>query len=178
MNLYEKATGLSSFVVLVSRMRLISGIFLWFTLLLGVRKFFKLGFFSSSIQNFFNVFQVLQLKEVNFILFFWEYLVDCIDCAAEASVVSAVNEGIEVARAIVPVRRPWVMISVNDDEDLHFRKAGMFSAILQVFQLFDYFIPCIICDSMLRINLPHQVPTQAEITSVVQNCNRKEKHMM
>ncbi|KAI5650921.1 hypothetical protein M9H77_36926 [Catharanthus roseus] len=49
--------------------------------------------------------------------------VDCIDCAAEASVVSAVNEGIEVARAIVPVRRPWVMISVNDDEDLHFRKA-------------------------------------------------------
>ena len=50
--------------------------------------------------------------------------VDCIDCAADASVVSAVNEGIEVAREIVPLRRPWVMISVNDDEDLHFRKAG------------------------------------------------------
>ncbi|KAL2459713.1 uncharacterized protein Fot_54457 [Forsythia ovata] len=49
--------------------------------------------------------------------------VDCIDCAAEASVVSAVNEGIEAARGIVPIRRPWVMISVNDDEDLHFRKA-------------------------------------------------------
>ncbi|PON93191.1 ABC transporter ABCE [Trema orientale] len=49
--------------------------------------------------------------------------VDCIDCAADASVVSAVNEGIEVAREIVPLRRPWVMISVNDDEDLHFRKA-------------------------------------------------------
>ncbi|KAL3829330.1 hypothetical protein ACJIZ3_018132 [Penstemon smallii] len=27
------------------------------------------------------------------------------------------------ARAILPIRRPWVMISVNDDEDLHFRKA-------------------------------------------------------
>ncbi|KAF5202859.1 hypothetical protein FRX31_007554, partial [Thalictrum thalictroides] len=50
--------------------------------------------------------------------------VDCIDCAAEASVVNAVNEGIDAAREIVEgIRRPWVMISVNDDEDLHFRKA-------------------------------------------------------
>ncbi|XP_060174010.1 uncharacterized protein LOC132604497 isoform X3 [Lycium barbarum] len=49
--------------------------------------------------------------------------VDCIDCAAETSVVNAVNEGIEAARALVHIRRPWVMISVNDDEDLHFRKA-------------------------------------------------------
>ncbi|MCD7464253.1 hypothetical protein HAX54_052345 [Datura stramonium] len=44
--------------------------------------------------------------------------VDCIDCAAEASVVNAVNEGIEAARALVPIRRPWVMISVNDDGDI------------------------------------------------------------
>ncbi|PKI47198.1 hypothetical protein CRG98_032420 [Punica granatum] len=51
--------------------------------------------------------------------------VDCIDCAADESVVGAVHEGIEVAREILPVRRPWVMISVNDDEDLHFRKAGV-----------------------------------------------------
>ncbi|XP_074281552.1 uncharacterized protein LOC141606359 isoform X2 [Silene latifolia] len=50
--------------------------------------------------------------------------VDCIDCAADASVVSAVNEGIGAAMDIVPLRRPWVMISVNDDEDLHFRKAA------------------------------------------------------
>ncbi|GMN55163.1 hypothetical protein TIFTF001_024287 [Ficus carica] len=49
--------------------------------------------------------------------------VDCIDCAAEASVVSAVNEGIEAAIEISSLPRPWVMISVNDDEDLHFRKA-------------------------------------------------------
>lgn len=52
------------------------------------------------------------------------FIVDCIDCAAEESVVNAVHEGIEAARSIVPIRRPWVMISVNDDEDLHFRKAG------------------------------------------------------
>ena len=50
--------------------------------------------------------------------------VDCIDCAADVSVVSAVNEGIDAALEIFPFRRPWVMISVNDDEDLHFRKAG------------------------------------------------------
>ncbi|KAG1326174.1 hypothetical protein COCNU_01G001080 [Cocos nucifera] len=50
--------------------------------------------------------------------------VDCIDCAADASVVNAVNEGIDAAMSIAAVQRPWVMISVNDDkEDLHFRKA-------------------------------------------------------
>lgn len=37
---------------------------------------------------------------------------------------NAVNEGIDAATTIFPIRRPWVMISVNDDEDLHFRKAG------------------------------------------------------
>ncbi|XP_047308138.1 uncharacterized protein LOC124911674 isoform X2 [Impatiens glandulifera] len=49
--------------------------------------------------------------------------VDCIDCAADGAVVNAVVEGIEAAREIVSIRKPWVMISVNDDEDLHFRKA-------------------------------------------------------
>ncbi|GJN35972.1 hypothetical protein PR202_gb24793 [Eleusine coracana subsp. coracana] len=50
---------------------------------------------------------------------------------ADASVVGAVNEGIDVATSIVPaVQRPWVMISVNDDcRDLHFRKAGAVSYI-------------------------------------------------
>ncbi|KAF3783275.1 hypothetical protein EJ110_NYTH32547 [Nymphaea thermarum] len=51
--------------------------------------------------------------------------VDCIDCAADESIVGAVREGIEIARQIVPIRSPWVMISVNDDEDLHFRKADI-----------------------------------------------------
>ncbi|KAJ0980578.1 hypothetical protein J5N97_008833 [Dioscorea zingiberensis] len=50
--------------------------------------------------------------------------VDCIDCAADASVVNAVSDGIDAACRIASVRRPWVMISVNDDRnDLHFRKA-------------------------------------------------------
>lgn len=55
---------------------------------------------------------------------------DCIDCAADAAVVSAVNDGIEAARGIVGLRRPWVMISVNDDDDLHFRKAGIYASFL------------------------------------------------
>ncbi|ONK78746.1 uncharacterized protein A4U43_C02F21990 [Asparagus officinalis] len=51
-------------------------------------------------------------------------IVDCIDCAAEDSVVNAVIDGINAALSIASVRRPWVMISVNDDrEDVHFRKA-------------------------------------------------------
>ncbi|KAG8502207.1 hypothetical protein CXB51_002161 [Gossypium anomalum] len=56
-------------------------------------------------------------------IYLFIFTVDCIDCAADPSVINAVNEGIETAREIVSIRRPWVMISVNDDEDLHFRKA-------------------------------------------------------
>lgn len=57
--------------------------------------------------------------------------VDCIDCAADEAVVSAVNDGIEAAREIVGLRRrPWVMVSVNDGEDLHFRKAGIHTPLL------------------------------------------------
>lgn len=56
---------------------------------------------------------------------------DCIDCAADAPVVNAVNEGIEAAMSIAMVKRPWVMISVNDDEeDLHFRKASTVASLL------------------------------------------------
>lgn len=58
------------------------------------------------------------------------FAVDCIDCAADGAVVSAVNDGIEAAKKIAGLRRPWVMVSVNDDEDLHFRKAGIHSSLL------------------------------------------------
>eukprot|EP00871_Galdieria_phlegrea_P005012 jgi/Galph1/5511/GphlegSOOS_G4190.1 len=55
--------------------------------------------------------------------------VDCIDCAADAAVLHAVDSGImsalEFAKNNVGVRlcRPLVMISINDDDDPHFRKA-------------------------------------------------------
>ncbi|KAI5067211.1 hypothetical protein GOP47_0017739 [Adiantum capillus-veneris] len=58
--------------------------------------------------------------------------VDCIDCAADPSVVKAVREGVDAATGIavtlypsgvLPVHKPWIMVSINDDEDVHFRKA-------------------------------------------------------
>ena len=57
--------------------------------------------------------------------------VDCIDCSADPAVVAAVNEGVDVAMAIgqsgIPgqhvTSRPWIMVSINDDDDPHFRKA-------------------------------------------------------
>ncbi len=57
--------------------------------------------------------------------------VDCIDMSASDAVVTAAEEGVEAAMALAqgllgqPLpRRPWLMVSVNDQEDLHFRKAS------------------------------------------------------
>jgi Fe-S-cluster-containing hydrogenase component 2 len=47
--------------------------------------------------------------------------VDCIDISADAAVVRAALDGIN--SAYFSARKPWVMVSVNDGEDLHFRKA-------------------------------------------------------
>lgn len=55
--------------------------------------------------------------------------VDCIDMAADAAVVAAVRRGVEAALSLrhdtpSDVRhRPWLMVSLNDGEDPHFRKA-------------------------------------------------------
>ncbi|KAG0627559.1 hypothetical protein M758_2G210200 [Ceratodon purpureus] len=54
--------------------------------------------------------------------------VDCIDCAADSAVVAAVLEGVTAAQLLarhlnVTVGRPWIMVSINDDDDPHFRKA-------------------------------------------------------
>ncbi|XP_024534307.1 uncharacterized protein LOC9642427 [Selaginella moellendorffii] len=54
--------------------------------------------------------------------------VDCIDCAADGAVVTAVSDGVRAAKEIAldfgySLRDPWLMVSINDDEDPHFRKA-------------------------------------------------------
>ncbi len=58
--------------------------------------------------------------------------VDCIDVAADSAVITAVQEGIEVAqnylhlaleRKLQVQNHPLLMISINDGEDPHFRKA-------------------------------------------------------
>lgn len=57
---------------------------------------------------------------------------DCIDVAADPAVISAAQAGIEMATQMIEVAqqrgfaakgRPWLMVSFNDGEDPHFRKA-------------------------------------------------------
>jgi Fe-S-cluster-containing hydrogenase component 2 len=53
---------------------------------------------------------------------------DCIDVAADPAVIIAAQDGIKAAknfwgRANFPDNSPWLMVSVNDGEDPHFRKA-------------------------------------------------------
>jgi Fe-S-cluster-containing hydrogenase component 2 len=57
---------------------------------------------------------------------------DCIDVAADPAVVAAVHDALRVAATLIPTARlrgfeveglPWLMVSLNDGEDPHFRKA-------------------------------------------------------
>ncbi|MGF1541159.1 MAG: circadian clock protein LdpA [Pleurocapsa sp.] len=49
---------------------------------------------------------------------------DCIDVAADEAVITAAQEGIVAARQLSRGRRsPWLMVSINDGQDPHFRKA-------------------------------------------------------
>ncbi|MCG9891415.1 MAG: 4Fe-4S ferredoxin [Thermosynechococcaceae cyanobacterium MS004] len=49
---------------------------------------------------------------------------DCIDVAADPAVIHAAREGITAAQKLQPVVQPvWLMVSLNDGEDPHFRKA-------------------------------------------------------
>ncbi|MEM7064263.1 MAG: LdpA C-terminal domain-containing domain [Cyanobacteria bacterium P01_B01_bin.77] len=48
---------------------------------------------------------------------------DCIDVAAELAVVQAALAGISAAQAIASIDKPWLMVSFNDGQDPHFRKA-------------------------------------------------------
>jgi Fe-S-cluster-containing hydrogenase component 2 len=58
--------------------------------------------------------------------------VDCIDVAADPAVINAVKEGLKVAKnlaiktqtkSVINYQKPWLMVSLNDGEDPHFRKA-------------------------------------------------------
>ena len=52
---------------------------------------------------------------------------DCIDVAADPAVISAAKTALDIADRIFqsasPRSRPWLMVSFNDGEDPHFRKA-------------------------------------------------------
>ncbi|WP_338430092.1 circadian clock protein LdpA [Synechococcus elongatus] len=48
---------------------------------------------------------------------------DCVDVAAEPAVVRSALAGLEVYQQLTGRDRPWLMVSLNDGEDLHFRRA-------------------------------------------------------
>ncbi|MFQ3637627.1 MAG: LdpA C-terminal domain-containing domain [Cyanobacteriota bacterium] len=48
---------------------------------------------------------------------------DCVDVAADPAVVHAAKEGLAAAARLGCDRLPWLMVSLNDGEDPHFRKA-------------------------------------------------------
>lgn len=57
---------------------------------------------------------------------------DCVDVAADPAVIAAAKEGLRVAASLLPLAQqwgvgtgtlPWLMVSLNDGEDPHFRKA-------------------------------------------------------
>lgn len=56
---------------------------------------------------------------------------DCIDVGADPAVITAAKEGIASAKALIQLAKakgltrdlPWLMVSLNDGEDPHFRKA-------------------------------------------------------
>jgi Fe-S-cluster-containing hydrogenase component 2 len=49
--------------------------------------------------------------------------VDCIDVAADPAIIAIVREAMGIAQGLRPGSRPWLMVSLNDGEDPHFRKA-------------------------------------------------------
>ncbi len=54
--------------------------------------------------------------------------IDCIDCSADPAVIQSVEEGFVLAQAYAQGQglnwhRPWIMVSLNDGADPHFRKA-------------------------------------------------------
>jgi Fe-S-cluster-containing hydrogenase component 2 len=64
--------------------------------------------------------------------------VDCVDVAADPAVIAAARDAFEAAEALAADSRkrgfrfhslPWLMVSLNDGEDPHFRKAEFDSAI-------------------------------------------------
>jgi Fe-S-cluster-containing hydrogenase component 2 len=57
---------------------------------------------------------------------------DCVDVAADPAIITAVRDAFSVAKQLAPAARargylasgpPWLMVSLNDGEDPHFRKA-------------------------------------------------------
>ncbi|MBX2864403.1 MAG: 4Fe-4S binding protein [Leptolyngbyaceae cyanobacterium MAG.088] len=96
---------------------------------------------------------------------------DCIDVAADLAVVQAATEGINASRVIAPTARrhlPWLMVSFNDGQDPHFRKAWFDPQSCPT----DCPRPCeLVCpaDAILRLS-PAAEATIADIGIITERC--------
>jgi Fe-S-cluster-containing hydrogenase component 2 len=88
---------------------------------------------------------------------------DCIDVAADPAIVRAAQQGIQRAQAEDPqAGSPWLMVSVNDGEDVHFRKAVLTAPVCPA----DCPQPCLaVCPphALTQAALPAQVHIQTEL---------------
>lgn len=83
---------------------------------------------SLSQQSWFKLITGASFQDLpqiyNLVLAYALAGVDCIDVAADPAVIYAAQEGMDRAIALEPSQpRPWLMVSINDGEDPHFRKA-------------------------------------------------------
>jgi Fe-S-cluster-containing hydrogenase component 2 len=99
---------------------------------------------------------------------------DCIDVAADPAVVAAAKEAIEVAKTLTEqainkgfgVRGvPWLMVSLNDGEDPHFRKAGFDATQCPT----DCFQPCLRVCPTEAIQFSDRGETELNSVSVKEN---------
>jgi len=97
---------------------------------------------------------------------------DCIDVAADLAVITAAQEGIKVAAKLskdkARNKSPWLMVSINDGEDPHFRKAQFDATQCPS----DCPQPCIKVCPANAIEISSQISSSGVIDRLCYGCGR------
>jgi Fe-S-cluster-containing hydrogenase component 2 len=97
---------------------------------------------------------------------------DCIDVAADLAVITAAQEGIKVAAKLSKHKArnkyPWLMVSINDGEDPHFRKAQFDASQCPR----DCPQPCIKVCPANAIEISSQISSSGVIDRLCYGCGR------
>ncbi len=97
---------------------------------------------------------------------------DCIDVAADLAVITAAQEGIKVAARLskdkARNKSPWLMVSINDGEDPHFRKAQFDATQCPR----DCPQPCIKICPANAIEISSQISSSGVIDQLCYGCGR------
>lgn len=95
---------------------------------------------------------------------------DCIDIAADPAVIRIAREAIAIANILQPSRdlhhSPWLMVSINDGDDPHFRKAQVNPALCPE----DCPQPCIAICPTDAITVASLVPTKSNNGILADRC--------